>query len=58
MLNLKTFLTHYPGNLENYEKANPRIIGIEKGEDSQLKDSENAFNKIIDENFPNLKRCP
>jgi hypothetical protein len=32
-----------------------RIIGIEDGEDSQLQDPENIFNKIIEENFHNLK---
>ena len=32
-----------------------RIIGIEKGEDFQLKGPVNIFNKIIEENFPNLK---
>jgi hypothetical protein len=38
------------------KKPNLRIIGIEKGEDSQLKCPENTFNKIIEENFPNLKK--
>jgi hypothetical protein len=33
-----------------------RIIGIEAGEDSQFKCTENIFNKIIEENFPNLKK--
>jgi chromosome segregation ATPase len=33
-----------------------RIIGIEDGEESQLKWPENIFNKIIEESFPNLKR--
>jgi hypothetical protein len=32
-----------------------RIIGIAELE-SQLKSPENIFNKIIEENFPNLKR--
>jgi len=32
-----------------------RIIGIEESEDSQLKGPVNIFNKIIEENFPNLK---
>ena len=35
-----------------------RIIGIDENEDFQLKGAENIFNKIIEENFPNLKRCP
>jgi len=33
-----------------------RIIGIEESEDSQPKGLLNIFNKIIEENFPNLKR--
>ena len=36
------------------KRPNLRIIGIEKTEDSQLKRP--VFNKIIEENFPNLKR--
>ena len=35
-------------------RPNLRIIGEEKGE-LQLKGTENIFNKIIEENFPNLK---
>jgi hypothetical protein len=31
------------------------MIGIEESEDSQLKGPVNIFNKIIEENFPNLK---
>jgi hypothetical protein len=34
---------------------NLRIMEIEKG-DSQIKSPENIFNKIIEENFLNLKR--
>jgi hypothetical protein len=37
-------------------RPNLRIIGIEKSEDSQLKGPVNIFNKIIEENFPNLKK--
>ena len=33
-----------------------RIIGIEESKDLQLKGLVNIFNKIIEENFPNLKR--
>jgi hypothetical protein len=33
-----------------------RIIGIEESEDPQLKGSLNIFNKIIEGNFPNLKK--
>jgi hypothetical protein len=38
------------------KRLNLRIIGIEEGEESQLKGSENIFNKIIEENFSNLKK--
>ena len=38
------------------KRQNPRIIvGIEAGE-VQLKSTETIFNKIIEENFPNLKK--
>ena len=37
------------------KRPNLKIIGIEEGEESQLKGPENIFNKIIEENFPNLK---
>jgi len=39
-------------------RSNLRIIGREESEDSQLKGPVNIFNKIIGENFPNIKRCP
>jgi hypothetical protein len=31
-------------------------LGIEETEDSHLKGPENTFKKIIEENFPNLKK--
>jgi hypothetical protein len=37
-------------------RPNLRIIGIDKKEDFQLKGPVNIFNKIIEENFPNLKK--
>jgi hypothetical protein len=37
-------------------KPNLRIIGIDEKEDFQLKGLVNMFNKIIEENFPNLKK--
>jgi len=38
---------------------NLRMTCIEESEDSQLKGPKNIFNKIIEENFPNLKKeCP
>jgi hypothetical protein len=38
------------------KRPNQRIIGIEDSKDSQLNGPENIFNKIIEENFPNLKK--
>ena len=35
---------------------NLRIRGVEEWEDVQIEDTENIFNKIIEENFPNLKK--
>jgi len=37
-------------------RSNLRIMGIEESEDFQLKGPVNIFNKIIQENFPNLKK--
>ena len=37
------------------KRPNLRIISIE-GEEVQLKSTENIFNKIIEENFLNLKK--
>jgi hypothetical protein len=37
-------------------RPNLRIIGIHESEDSQLKGPVNIFDKIIEENFPNLKK--
>ena len=33
-----------------------RIIGIEEGKESQAQGTKNIFSKIIQENFPNLKK--
>jgi hypothetical protein len=41
--------------LGTMRKPNLRKIGVEVSEDSQLKGPVNIFNKIIEENFPNLK---
>ena len=38
------------------KSPNMSIIGIEKGEECQFKGPENIFDKIIEENFPNLKK--
>jgi hypothetical protein len=38
------------------KRENLRMIGIKEGEDSQFKGPEKIFNKIIEENIPNLKK--
>jgi hypothetical protein len=37
-------------------RLNPRIMGIEEGEEVQTKGMCNIFNKIITESFPNLEK--
>jgi predicted nucleic acid-binding Zn-ribbon protein len=37
-------------------RPNLQIIGVDEDEDFQLKGPANIFNKIIEENFPNLKK--
>ena len=37
-------------------RPNLRIIGIDESKDLQLKGPANVFNKIMEENFPNLNR--
>jgi hypothetical protein len=37
-------------------RPNLRIIGTDENEDYQLKGPVNIFNKIIEENFPKLKK--
>jgi hypothetical protein len=37
-------------------RPNLRIIRVDENEDFQLKGPPNIFNKIIEENFPNLKK--
>jgi hypothetical protein len=38
------------------ERPNLRILSIEGNKDSQIKGPINIFNKIIEENFPNLRK--
>jgi hypothetical protein len=40
------------------KRPNLRVIGIAESENSQLEGPVNIFKKIIEENFPNLKRWP
>jgi hypothetical protein len=37
-------------------RPNLRTIGIQEGEDSQIKGLENTLNKIKEENFSNLRK--
>ena len=37
-------------------RPNLQIIGVDENEDFQLKGPANIFNKIIEENIPNLKK--
>jgi hypothetical protein len=41
---------------DTMRRAKLRIIGVDENEDFQLKGPANIFNKIIEENFPNLKK--
>jgi hypothetical protein len=41
---------------DKMRRPNLRIIGVDENEDSQLKGPANIFNRIIEENFPNLKK--
>jgi hypothetical protein len=44
---------------DTMKRTNLRIIGVDENEDFQLKGLANIFNKIIEENFPNLRMtCP
>ena len=38
------------------KRSNLKIKGIEENEDFQVKGPKNVFNKIIEENVPNLKK--
>jgi hypothetical protein len=41
---------------DTMRRPNLLIIGVCENEDSQLKGTANIFNKIIEENIPNLKK--
>jgi hypothetical protein len=41
---------------DTMRRTNLRIIGVDENEDFQLKGPVNIFNKIIEENFPNLMK--
>jgi len=46
----------YPENPRKMRRSNLKIICIEESKDSQIKWPVNIFNKIIEENSPNLKK--
>jgi hypothetical protein len=52
----KTLTQNIQGNQGKIRIPNLRIIGIEESKDSQLKGSVNIFNKLIEENFSNIKK--
>jgi uncharacterized coiled-coil protein SlyX len=41
---------------DTIKRPNLQIMGIEEGEEIQTKGIDNLFNRIIAENFPNLKK--
>ena len=52
-----------PQNIQEIQdtmrRPNLQIIGVDENEEFQLKGPENIFNKITEENIPNLKKhCP
>jgi hypothetical protein len=46
----------HPENPRHNEKTKPTDNRVDENEDFQLKGPANNFNKIIEENFPNLKK--
>jgi hypothetical protein len=53
----KKILTQNIQEIQNtMRRQNLKIISINENEDFQVKGPVNIFNKIIEENFPNLKR--
>jgi hypothetical protein len=54
---MQKILTQSIQEIQNtMRRPNLRIIGIDENEDFQLNGPANIFNKIIEENFPNLKK--
>ena len=53
----KKILTKNIQEIQNtMRRPNLRIIGVDENEDFQIKGPVNIFNKIKEENFPNLKK--
>jgi hypothetical protein len=54
---MQKLLTQNIQKIQNtMRRSNLRVISIEENKDSQLKGPVNIFNKIIEENFHNLKK--
>jgi archaeosine-15-forming tRNA-guanine transglycosylase len=53
---LKTCERNMQELINSIKRPNLRVIGIEEGEEVQAKGICNIFNKLITENFPNVKK--
>ena len=54
---MQKLLTQNPQEIQDtMRKPNLRVIGRKQSKDFQYRWPENIFNKIIEENFPNLKK--
>ena len=57
MQNAKKILTQNILEIQDtMRRPNLQIIGVDVNEDFQLKGPANVFNKIVEENFPKLKK--
>jgi hypothetical protein len=56
MKKCKKNLTQNIQEIQDTIIPNLRIIGVDENEDFQFKGPANVFNKIIEENIPNLKK--
>jgi predicted RNase H-like nuclease (RuvC/YqgF family) len=52
----KKILTQNIQEIQDMRRPNLQIIGVDDNEDFQLNGPENIFHKIIEENFPYLKK--
>jgi hypothetical protein len=53
---LKTCERNIQEVINSIKRQNLRMMGIEEAEEAQAKGIHNIFNKIMTENFPNLKK--
>ena len=56
MKNAKILTPNFQEIQDTMRRPNLRIIGVDENEYFQLKGPANIFNKIIEENFPNIKK--